>query len=302
MRNASVEGGMAWPQCERGVGCAAPAAPSSQATDSICHRGGWELAEPHATRARQRQQLQPGRRLLHTAAAASCCSTAGPAPSRAPTGQLRFASLAAAHAPAGDKQFSADGLQAVPAAVMEGNHPKQYAWDGRRLRALEPEDWAQGAETVRTLRGRLRRVVHDLRTAFFPNPEEVSPDYWDYAKYRAWHRLFSSMSTIFATQSLLQAVGVGAKRSLPAAATINWVLKDGLGRLGRLTVATRFGESFDSDLKRFRYTTSVIYAVSLSLEFLTPLAPQHFLLMASLANVGKSIGAEIRSLIFCGAE
>lgn len=66
-----------------------------------------------------------------------------------------------------------------------------------------------------------------------------------------------------ATQSLLQAVGVGAKRSLPAAATINWVLKDGLGRLGRLTVATRFGESFDSDLKRFRYTTSVIYALSL---------------------------------------
>ena len=58
-------------------------------------------------------------------------------------------------------------------------------------------------------------------------------------------------------------MGVGAKRSLPAAATINWVLKDGLGRLGRLTVATRFGESFDSDLKRFRYTTSVIYAVSL---------------------------------------
>ena len=50
-------------------------------------------------------------------------------------------------------------------------------------------------------------------------------------------------------QSLLQAVGVGARRSLPAAATINWVLKDGLGRLGRLTVATRFGESFDSDLK-----------------------------------------------------
>jgi glutamate N-acetyltransferase/amino-acid N-acetyltransferase len=50
-------------------------------------------------------------------------------------------------------------------------------------------------------------------------------------------------------QSLLQAVGVGAKRALPAAATINWVLKDGLGRLGRLTVATRFGESFDSDLK-----------------------------------------------------
>lgn len=50
-------------------------------------------------------------------------------------------------------------------------------------------------------------------------------------------------------QSLLQAVGVGAKNSLPAAAGINWVLKDGLGRLGRLSVSTRFGTSFDSDLK-----------------------------------------------------
>lgn len=55
--------------------------------------------------------------------------------------------------------------------------------------------------------------------------------------------------SIFATQSLLAAVGVGAQRSLPAAAAINWVLKDGLGRLGRLGVATRFGQSFDADLK-----------------------------------------------------
>lgn len=57
------------------------------------------------------------------------------------------------------------------------------------------------------------------------------------------------MSSIFSTQSLLLAVGVGAKKTLPSAAAINWVLKDGLGRLGRLTVATKFGESFDADLK-----------------------------------------------------
>ena len=50
-------------------------------------------------------------------------------------------------------------------------------------------------------------------------------------------------------QALLAAVGVGAQSQLPAAATINWLLKDGLGRLGRLSVAARFGQSFDSDLK-----------------------------------------------------
>jgi hypothetical protein len=86
------------------------------------------------------------------------------------------------------------------------------------------------------------------------------------------------------------AAGVGAKRSLPAAAAINWVLKDGLGRLGRLSVATRFGESFDSDLKRFRFASSMIYAAALALDYLTPLAPAHFLPMAALANVGKSVG------------
>lgn len=48
---------------------------------------------------------------------------------------------------------------------------------------------------------------------------------------------------------MLQAVGVGAKRSLPAAATLNWVLKDGLGKIGRISVGALFGSGFDSDLK-----------------------------------------------------
>lgn len=62
-------------------------------------------------------------------------------------------------------------------------------------------------------------------------------------------RFFSSTLQNFATQSLLMAVGVGAKRALAASAVINWMLKDGMGRLVRMTVATRFGQAFDSDLK-----------------------------------------------------
>ncbi len=33
-----------------------------------------------------------------------------------------------------------------------------------------------------------------------------------------------------------------------------------------------------------------MYAVAVGLEFLTPLAPRYFLLLASVANVGKSVG------------
>jgi len=75
-----------------------------------------------------------------------------------------------------------------------------------------------------------------------------------------------------------------------ARSPISRVLKDGLGRLGRLTVATKFGESFDADLKRFRFASSFIYAAALLIENLTPYVPQYFLPMAAVANVGKSMG------------
>ena len=43
-------------------------------------------------------------------------------------------------------------------------------------------------------------------------------------------------------------------------------------------------------MQRFRFTTSWVYACAVGLEFLTPLAPRYFLLLASIANVGKSVG------------
>lgn len=43
-------------------------------------------------------------------------------------------------------------------------------------------------------------------------------------------------------------------------------------------------------LQRFRFSTSLVYACAVGLEFLTPLAPRYFLLLASIANVGKSVG------------
>ena len=89
---------------------------------------------------------------------------------------------------------------------------------------------------------------------------------------------------------MLQAIGLGATRRLPAAAAVNWVLKDGLGRLGKLSVATNFGREFDSDVKRFRFTSSVVYDCASLVEMLTPFFPKRFLLLATVANIGKSVG------------
>jgi glutamate N-acetyltransferase/amino-acid N-acetyltransferase len=62
-------------------------------------------------------------------------------------------------------------------------------------------------------------------------------------------RFFSSTMQNLSTQSLLLALGMGAQKTIAASAAINWLLKDGVGRIARMTVATNFGQSFDSDLK-----------------------------------------------------
>lgn len=178
-----------------------------------------------------------------------------------------------------------------------GGRRKRYVWTASGLSTVDADALVggKGDSSPRSrvdvlLRHPFEWAKHEIRHAFFPHRDEVYPDYWTYAKWRAVHRFFSSMNSVFATQSLLQAVGIGAQRSLPAAATINWVLKDGLGRLGRLSVATQYGASFDADLKRFRFGTSILYCLALALEYATPLAPSAFLPLASLANVGKSVG------------
>lgn len=64
-------------------------------------------------------------------------------------------------------------------------------------------------------------------------------------------------------QALLYAVGVGAG-SVPLAAAINWILKDGLGQLGGVVYGAKYGDSFDVDPKRHRLlSTAALQAATL---------------------------------------
>lgn len=62
-------------------------------------------------------------------------------------------------------------------------------------------------------------------------------------------RFSSQINMMFATQSLLYALGVGASKMLPASAAINWMMKEGLGKLARMSIATSFAQNFDSQVK-----------------------------------------------------
>ncbi|KAJ7523319.1 hypothetical protein O6H91_18G046500 [Diphasiastrum complanatum] len=182
-------------------------------------------------------------------------------------------------------------LERLPLLVHEGSLRSQYAWDGQCLRTVKLE----AAKPGRAQFGRwaadweefVSKLMQALRNIFIP--EHVRPNYVPYMRWKFLHRVLSSILHVQSTQAMLRAIGVGAQRALPSAAALNWVLKDGLGRFGKLVYAASLGQTFDSDIKRVRFTTSMLFSISLGLEMLTPFFPHHFLLIATLANVGKSI-------------
>eukprot|EP00898_Chlorokybus_atmophyticus_P000753 jgi/Chlat1/1679/Chrsp127S01915 len=277
------------------------------------------LAEEQAAR-RSRRRRRRGPQLedeslgrgSDTGADGACCSSSS---SAVRTRRRLFAS--ASSSLNGHEQqlpgHAEQSLQLLPVWEKEGHRQRQYAWDGRQLLVLEPhqlqhngseangdhdsqraksnnKDVAWFARLPPRLDRPARRLVRSLQEAFFPDSSSVTPDYWLHIKWKFAQRVLSSLIGVFATQAMLYAVGVGAKRTLPAAAALNWVLKDGLGRLGKLVVAANCGRSFDKDLKRSRFLAAIAYTGSEGLEIITPLFPGYFLPIATLANVGKSIG------------
>jgi hypothetical protein len=119
-------------------------------------------------------------------------------------------------------------------------------------------------------------------------PHSVSSCYANFSSWQAVQMVVSSASGVLTMQSLLFAIGVGAG-SVPMAAALNWILKDGIGQLGAIIFGSWAGNRFDSDPKRFRMLGCVAQDTSHFLEALTPLAPHLFLPLASLANGCKNI-------------
>ncbi|GLC36170.1 hypothetical protein PLESTB_001372700 [Pleodorina starrii] len=181
-------------------------------------------------------------------------------------------------------------LERLPVAVKKGDQLLPYVWDGHRITAMN-EAALQDAD-VNT--GRLRNWVlglqRQLRQAFLPDPRDVTPDYWEWLRWRLSQRFFSSTMQNFSFSALLMATGLGAKKAFAASAAINWLLKDGVSRIVRMSVATSFGQTFDADLKRMRFITSLIFTACMAGEFATPFWPQHFVALASVSSVGRAVG------------
>ncbi|KAL8038440.1 hypothetical protein ABFX02_11G106800 [Erythranthe guttata] len=166
-------------------------------------------------------------------------------------------------------------------------------WDGEELKlvAVDGSDdfsmWDSSLSFEDGVRKFGRFCTAAVRNFFLPR--KVSGNYLEYVKWKFLHRVFSSALQVLATQAMFRAIGIGYSRALPSAAALNWVLKDGLGRLSRCIYTATLASAFDTNLKRVRFSTSVLFSLSIGVELLTPVFPKYFLLLATIANIAKQI-------------
>eukprot|EP00899_Mesostigma_viride_P016218 jgi/Mesvir1/24598/Mv21916-RA.2 len=145
------------------------------------------------------------------------------------------------------------------------------------------------------LGGLLAQGRHLLQHILLPEgyPASVTSDYTSFMRWRVVQVLASQVNGVLCTNAMLVAVGLG-KGSIPTAATVNWVVKDGLGYLTKLWVS-RFGGLFDVDPKGWRLLADILENASYALELATATMPRHFLLLAGLAGCLRAAAAMTQS-------
>ncbi|CAH9086026.1 unnamed protein product [Cuscuta europaea] len=127
-----------------------------------------------------------------------------------------------------------------------------------------------------------------IRSYVLPDgfPDSVTPSYVPYMKWRALKYFCGGAMSVFTTQTLLGSVGVSKSRAV----AINWILKDGAGRVGKMIFA-RQGKKFDYDLKQLRFAGDLLMQLGAAVELATSAFPQLFLPLACAANVAKNVSA-----------
>ncbi|CAI0376793.1 unnamed protein product [Linum tenue] len=171
--------------------------------------------------------------------------------------------------------------------------------DGRRWKYVAENDGSGRfkknsirAVCLHTPQAPVEELVSFIRSYVVPEgfPDSVTPSYVPYMTFRALKHFFGGAMGVFTTKTLLNAVGVAHKQAIPGAVAINWILKDGAGRVGKMLFA-RQGKKFDYDLKQLRFTGDLLMELGAGVELATAAFPHLFLPMACAANVAKNVAA-----------
>ncbi|KAH7520570.1 protein root UVB sensitive 6 [Ziziphus jujuba] len=172
--------------------------------------------------------------------------------------------------------------------------------DGRRWKYVAENDASTGkfkknsfrALCLQTPQAPVDGLMSFIRSYVVPEgfPDSVTPSYVPYMTWRALKHFFGGAMGVFTTQTLLNSVGISRNRAAQGAVAINWILKDGAGRVGKMLFA-RQGKKFDYDLKQLRFTGDLLMELGAGVELATAAVPHLFLPLACAANVAKNVAA-----------
>ncbi len=180
-----------------------------------------------------------------------------------------------------------------------GNENKSNAWNVVKGPKHQDENYDKDTAFIsiaETFQKCQDKVLQHLLPAGYPS--SVQSGYSKYVSYCFLANTASTITMVLSTQTLLLAIGVGTQHAAPISATLNWIIKDGIGQFGGILFASKISvqttTSIDSDPKRWRMVSAVAMDCAMMMELATIAFPSgsssgSFLLLASVANIGKNI-------------
>ncbi|KAK3037754.1 hypothetical protein RJ639_031125 [Escallonia herrerae] len=188
-----------------------------------------------------------------------------------------------------EEQFVDSSLRLVCCEEIDGRRWNYFAENGG---SKQLKKGAIRAVSLQSPQAPVDDLMSFVRSYVVPEgfPDSVIPSYVPYMTWRALKHFFGGAMGVFTTQTLLNSVGVSKNRVVPGAVAINWILKDGAGRVGKMLFA-RQGKKFDYDLKQLRFSGDLLMELGAGVELATAAVPHLFLPLACAANVAKNVAA-----------
>ncbi|CAD5212836.1 unnamed protein product [Bursaphelenchus okinawaensis] len=131
-----------------------------------------------------------------------------------------------------------------------------------------------------------------FKEIFLPSgyPHSVTTDYLAYQFWDTVQALASSLTGVLSTAAILKGAGVGNQEATVLSAALSWILKDGVGMIGRIIFAWCYGTCLDSDSKRWRLMADLLNDVSFFVDLLAGFLPQsYFVFIVCMSTLMRTI-------------
>ena len=170
------------------------------------------------------------------------------------------------------------GSEAVPACYRFSSHDQLARLEHDSEDRSTAASASASAGNLSFLRRWLAALVAVFTSLFLPvgYPASVTPDYFEFQCWDTLQAMSSYLRGMLCTHAVLTGLGVGEASASATSATVNWVLRDGLGMFGSLLFAAWGSGGFGLNIQAWRLFADVINDVGLTLELVSPLFPRDY--------------------------